>query len=270
MSSTRTTGKALFKGSARALRQDRELLLLPLLGGFCGLFAALPLVAAQTMFNGNSSMQYVLYVATIFIGTFVTTFFSVALAAGAHMRLDGGDPTLKYCFDIASSRVKSILLWALFATAIGVLIRLIESRIKGVGGLIIRAIGDTAFALASSFVVPIIAEHEVKPVAALKYSSEVLRSRWRPMARFSLVSLGYALLFALACVAAFMTCAVAFASSMVVGIVVTALAVVGVMYGILWFSVVSQYAMVVLYRFSTGRATPGFTVDEIASAGKLL
>lgn len=241
-------------------------MLLPLLGGFTGILAAIPLVLAQLLFSGNSSLQYAMYAITIFLGSLITTFFSVALAAGAHARLDGQNPDLTYCIGVAKSRLRSVVLWALFATVVGLVIRMIEQRLKGVAGVILRFLGDLAFALASSFVIPIIAERDAMPIDALKTSAQVLRAKWGSLGRFSLRSLLYVFLIVIGAVVAVVLSVVAMAASLPLGVLVAAVSAVGLFYVVLWMNAVHQYAVVVLYRFSVGRPTPGFSNDEILAA----
>ena len=272
-------GRTIAKSSRDLLRQDKSLSLLPLIGGFCYLLAAAPLIIAQLVFTDQSPVQYVLYALAVFIATTTATFFAVALSAGAAMRMDGGDPTISSCIAVARGNFGSIVRWSLFATIIGVILRVVESRLKGFGGLLIRVIGDASFAVASYFVVPMLAHEQIGPIDALKQSASAIRAQWKKALRFNL-RLG------LWSVLVFLTAGALFVAAIVGGVTIAsagdsssvnvalgfslgASGFVAFVWAMLYLSAVSAYGRTALYRFATGRPVPGFSAEALQGAAKV-
>lgn len=276
-------GTTVLKSSRDLLRKDRSLSLLPFIGGICSVLAAIPLVVAQVVFDGESTLQYLMYALTVFIGTLITTFFGVALSAGAAVRMEGGDPTIGSCIGIASRNIWSIVRWALFATLVGLILRAIEARLKGFAGVILRVIGDATFAVASYFVIPMLAHEQIGPLAALRKSADTVRAQWRTTVRFTLRMGWWAFLVFLGSFALFgasIAGAVALVSANMTDDKVAVPALVGAgalvyvglvvfVYAMLYVGAVSAYGRTALYRYASGRPVPGFSTAALQGAAKL-
>lgn len=272
-------GRTIAKSARELLRQDRSLSLLPLIGGFCSLLAAAPLLAAQLLFNDQTPVQLALYVLTVFIGTTVTTFFAVALAAGAATRMDGGDPTIASSIGVAMANLWSIVRWALFATLIGLILRAVESKLKGFGGSLIRVIGDASFAVASYFVIPMLAHERIGPIDALKESASTIRAQWRKALRFNLrlglwavlvfLLSGALLVAAIAGGVAIGSADAATSTQVILGFALGTAGFVFFVWAMLYISAVSTYGRTALYRFATGRPVPGFSAEALQGAAKV-
>ncbi|HEU5396833.1 MAG TPA: DUF6159 family protein [Verrucomicrobiae bacterium] len=122
----------------------------------------------------------VFYLAVMyFVSMFLATFFNVAFYHEIFAALSGETVSIKRGLQFATTRWKAIFLWAVFAGAVGLLIRQIEERMGLVGRIIGRFIG-IAWSVASVFVVPLIVadEQNVNPVSTLKNSAGILRKTW--------------------------------------------------------------------------------------------
>ncbi len=108
---------------------------------------------------------------------FVMTFFNVALVACALVRLNGGDPTVAVGLRFARSRLKVILAWSAFSAAVGVVLRMIESRSNTAGKIGIAILG-VAWSVGSYLVVPILVMERLGPVAAFKRSAKIIGRTW--------------------------------------------------------------------------------------------
>ena len=87
------TGSNLISASWAALKHDKELVMLPVIGGVMALLAALPVLVVGLVVPADAS--WVVFVVGVLMALFiavVSTFFAVALAAGAHERMGGGSP----------------------------------------------------------------------------------------------------------------------------------------------------------------------------------
>lgn len=264
-------GGTLVKAAWSALRSDKELLSLPIVGGISSLLALVPLFVVVLIFGGKddgsdpSVVMIVVGVLTAFLVAIVTTFFSVALAAGAHERMGGGNPTIKSALAVAWKRKKGVVGWALLSTTVGLVLQAIKDNVKGAGA-IISFLGDLAWAVASFFAIPIIAANDVGPIEALKSSVSVMKQRWGSSARVQLrlglygLAVGIGVIIAVVVVA--MLAKVSAVLAVLVGIVLGAL----VLYAMLLLNAVGAYARVALYRYSSGLPTPGFGSNLLEAA----
>ncbi|MEX0977727.1 MAG: DUF6159 family protein, partial [Pirellulales bacterium] len=132
-------GIELTKQSFAVLREEKTLLVFPLLSGLACLFVlasfALPLWAtgyAQVVFDDGQFPQdplaYVLLFLFYFVNYFVVIFFNSALISCAIIRFHGGDATLGDGMSAAISRLPQIVGWALVSATVGVILKAIESR----------------------------------------------------------------------------------------------------------------------------------------------
>src|ERR1035438_6920630 len=177
--------------SFAVLKSDKELMWLPVLSAmFCLAAAAIilgigllvmmppgpfPHDAAQQKLLGKAMAPF------IFLFYFVTyslgIYFNVALVSIASNRLAGGDATLNDGLQIAWTRTWSILQWALLAATVGMLLQTLERRLS-VLGLVLTRITGFVWALASFFVVPLLAAEDIGPVEALYKSTQIFRRTW--------------------------------------------------------------------------------------------
>jgi hypothetical protein len=261
-------GVTLLKSARALLRQDRSMMLMPLIAGLCGLLPVAVLIVLQITLNPVGGFQYVMFVGALFVFTLISTFFSVALAHGAMSRMNGDDPTIGSCIQAAKGNLPSILKWAAFASAVGLALRIIESKLGGIAALLTRFIGDAAFAAASFFVVPMLTHAETGPVEALKASSSLLGRHWRRAVR---VNLRFGL-YTLGIVGGAMALSIAGAFLVGVaaplGIAVIAAGALALVYAVLYLNALSTYTKCALYRYAYGMTTPGFSAQALQGAVK--
>jgi hypothetical protein len=190
------------RASWDVLKQDKELLLFPLLSGLCCVLVlasfAGPLLtmtdwqaasesmtvgAAQDLAqsDGNVSAQQVLYGLGLFLfyfcNYFVIVFFNAGLIACAQIRMEGGDPTVADGLREAWARLPAIAGWAVLAATVGFVLRMIEERSNLVGKIVAGLLG-MAWSVTSFLVVPILVIENESPISALKRSSTMLKKTW--------------------------------------------------------------------------------------------
>jgi hypothetical protein len=113
-----------------------------------------------------------------FVSMFLATFFATAFYHEILSALQGGGVSITGGLQFAATKLPAILLWSLFAGAIGFLIKALEERVGVVGRWIVRIIGIT-WSVASVFAIPIIvSEPEKNPFMILKRSGETLKRTW--------------------------------------------------------------------------------------------
>src|SRR4051794_4768665 len=154
---------SLMDASWDVLKQDKELLLFPLLSGICctlvlASFAyPLWLTGSWQPPQGDAPPEkQVAYYGVLFLfylcNFTVITFFNTAIIAGAIERMSGGDPTVGSCLNASLSRLPLIFGWALVSDTVGLVLRIIEDRSKAVGRFVAGMLG-MGWAIASFLVV---------------------------------------------------------------------------------------------------------------------
>ncbi len=262
--------------SWRLLRQDRELLWLPVLATITGFFAALLLFApgfAIGWFVGGDQHHswggWVGGVFAAFAASVVAIYFQAALVIGANQRADGGDPSVGSVLAETWKHVGRILAWAALTTTVGVGIRALQQRL-GILGTIFGFLGQVAWAIASFFVVPILIAEDLGPIAAVKRSTQLIRDTWGTSVRTTLrLNFGFVLLL-LAPIAVIALGIVIVTSGTTVGVAVGLLliviAVIALLVLTMVFSAISTYARALIYRYATGRPVPGIDPHLFAGA----
>ncbi len=119
------------------------------------------------------------FVLAYFLSMFLATFFNVAFVHEIFDALDGNNVSVAEGIQFALTKLKSILMWTLFAGLIGLLIKSLEERFGFFGRMVIRFIG-TAWSVASVFVIPVLVleQHSDNPIEVVKQSAGVIRKAW--------------------------------------------------------------------------------------------
>ena len=193
---------SLMRASWEVLKQDKELLLFPLLSGICCVLVlasfAGPMFAmtdwqaagesmtsstaqAAGASDGNLSTEQVMHMLVLFLfyccNYFVIIFFNAGLIACAQIRMEGGDPTVGDGLRAAWARLPAIAGWALLAATVGMVLRMIEERSNLVGRIVVGLLG-MAWSLTSFLVVPILVIENEGPVSALQQSAGMIKKTW--------------------------------------------------------------------------------------------
>ena len=184
---------SLVKASGAVLKQDKELLMFPLISALATLVViacfALPIFGlgaldglsnAETTAEDDSllsllavALAFLFYVALYF----VIFFFNAALVGAAMMRFDGGDPTVSDGLRIAMSKFGSILGYACIAATVGMILRAIQERVGFVGKIVVGLLG-AGWTVATYMVAPVLVARDVGPLDAIKESAGLLKKTW--------------------------------------------------------------------------------------------
>lgn len=269
----------LVKASWAVLRQDKELLIFPIvsfLGSIVVLITfAIPMIAAGVFDSmasrGSDDIGFFgLVVGFLFYLVMYTVviFSNTALVGAAMIRLDGGNPTLADGFRIARERLGIIVAYAAISATVGMILRAISER-GGLIGQIASSILGFAWSVLTFLVIPVLVMEKVGPVDAIKRSGELLKQTWGEqlaanfgmgavfgLATFGIIILGMVLIFAFAAVDAGVLVAIA-VIAMILAII--ALSLVG--------SALGGIYQAALYRYATsGTVDSHFSPDTIQGA----
>jgi hypothetical protein len=267
----------LVKASFGVLKQDKELIVFPIVSGIGVLIVmaafALPMFAAG-MFE--SAAQGDAGIPTLIVGFlfyvvmyFVIIFSNAALVGAAMIRLNGGDPTVRDGFRIASKHVGQILGYAVIAATVGMILRAIRERGELVGA-IVAWIGEMAWNLITYLVVPVLVVEDIGPIDAIKRSGSLLKRTWgeQIVGNFSiglifmLIGLGVGLVVGLPII--LLASATGSAALIVLGVALVVLLIVAVS---LLSSTLQGIYTAALYRYATeGEAGTFFSPEMVQGA----
>src|SRR3954469_3139475 len=144
------------------------------------------LFVANTVENGEGSttrltpkpLAMAIGAGVYLLSMFLATFFNVAFFHQILAALRGHTVSVNNGFRFALSRIQAILLWSLFAGAIGLVIKALEEKVDLLGKIILRLVG-AAWSVASVFVIPVlIMEGDKNPVNVLRKSASTLKKTW--------------------------------------------------------------------------------------------
>lgn len=266
----------LIKASASVLRQDKELLVFPLVSSLAALLVTAAFIAPVLGIAGPDGLDRlsrqgeedplvnaaILAYAFLFYlcQYFVVFFFNTALVGAAMIRLEGGDPTVADGLRIAGSRFTRILGYAAIAATVGMLLRIVQERAGALGKWIVGFIG-AAWNVATFMVVPILVTREVGPIDAVKESVVLLKRTWgENVIGQGGIGIVFGLLWVLLILAgaAVMVGAVASGSAAAIGVAAGLLLIAFVLLALVQAALSGIYSAA-LYRHASGAgATPGF------------
>lgn len=176
-------GFRLAKASWGVVRQDRELLVLPVISFFCSLvvmavfgLGMLGIGLPQQGEQANPALYLVAFVMYVALA-FVSIFFNAAVIGTAMKRLRGEPATIHDGLAIARQHVGKIFLWAVVTATVGMILRAIQERAGLIGRILIGLIG-IAWTVLTFFVVPVLLYEEVGVGEAIKRSGSIFRQRW--------------------------------------------------------------------------------------------
>lgn len=266
--------------SLRLLREEKSLVVFPILSGICCLLVILsfcvPFIAKPELLNfvddqpnGDGRVPlwvYPVLFAFYFCNYFVVIFFNSALIGAAIMRFNGQDITLNDGLSIAGQRLPQILGWALVSATVGFILKLIEGAHERAGEFISSILG-TGWSILTYFVVPVLVVEKVGPVDAVKRSLALLKKSWGE-ALVGQVSIGLILfLFLLPAIALFVLGAALLHQVTAIGV---ALIFLGVVYFLIWSAVgpaLHGIFLAALYQYATtGQAPGGFDQQALSGA----
>ena len=178
----------LVKASFEVLKQDRELILFPIVSGVIMFFVTLTFLIPTLVgnffdnlfVNGIPIFGYIVLFLFYLVQYIVVYYNSTALVGAAMIRLRGGDPTVKDGYRIAWSQILPIIGWALLSATVGLILNMLSSnsKNKGRGKSLIASLIGAAWNVLTFLVVPVLAVEGLGPIQAVKRSWELLKGTW--------------------------------------------------------------------------------------------
>ena len=269
----------LVQASSAILLKNRSLLLFPFVSALAallvlatfawpsgGIDSLMTLVPQGKRFTNSHYAAYFLFYLCEYLVIF---FFNTALVGAVMRQLDGEEATFTDGLRIAASKFHAIFGYALISATVGVVLRAIEER-SGWLGRIVGGLLGTTWTLATYFVVPVLAAHDVGPIEAVKESARLFARTWGEAALGATgMGLTFAMFFLLVLAGGTGLTELAkhvFQSELMMQ-AMQLLTIGSLIIVILIFSALSRIYAVALYRYASDSAgTTGFDSDALALA----
>ena len=179
------------KQTFHVMKQDKEILLFPILSGIFSIILFLifvfPFFVAafvKKSVGGEPLLLYLGIFAFYFIVTFTTVFFNAGVVHIAKTRFEGKNATFMEGIKAGFKNIGKLIQWALVSATIGLILNILSSKAeqqKGILGLIARmavSLIGLAWAIVSVFVVPAMVLKGIGPFSALKQSAMAIKKTW--------------------------------------------------------------------------------------------
>jgi hypothetical protein len=178
------SGWRLAKMVRKSVSEDRNLYLFPIMTGILGvvifavtfllLFIEIPVSLAPYSFYFYIIGMFIAYVAVYF----VTTLILLGMLICYRSHWTDSPKGFRESLGIAWGYKSKAFEWALFYSVLIMILRAIESRFRGIGGIIIGAIGSLAITVATFFAIPAILDYKVGPIKAIEQSVLTIRKNF--------------------------------------------------------------------------------------------
>ena len=181
-------GWDLAKQSLRVLRDDKRLIVFPILSGIASVIVlasfAIPLWGSsqiQALMDDRQMpddvASYVVLFLFYFINYFVIVFFNSAMIACVIHRFRGGTPSVGFGLRVAMVRIAQIAAWAFVCASVGFVLKIIESRSEKVGQIVSGLMG-MAWSIVTYLAVPVLVAENAGPIEAVKRSASLVKKTW--------------------------------------------------------------------------------------------
>jgi len=213
--------------------------------------------------NGNAAtpgdaLAALLFLAMYFAVSFISVYSTAALVGAATLKLNGRQPTSADGWAIARARLGRLFVWAMLTATVGLVIQVISSRVRGIGGLLIGAVGGATWGVVTYFMIPVLVYEDQGTWKSLSRSAHLFisnfgRSLVSNLAVGLIVGAGVVLAVVVGIVGLFLL----FGGSLVLGLALIVVAVAIAAGALLIGATVEGVLQAALYRYATtGRIDP--------------
>jgi hypothetical protein len=178
------SGWRLARMVRKSVSRDRNLYLFPIMTGILGvvifavtfllLFIMIPVSLASYDFYFYIIGVFIAYVAVYFVTTLILLGMLICYRSHRTDSPNGFRESLGKAWGYKSKAFE----WALFYSVLIMILRSIESRFRGIGGIVIGAIGSFAITVATFFAIPAILDYNVGPIRAIEHSVSIIRKNF--------------------------------------------------------------------------------------------
>ena len=146
------------------------------------MFNTQTLFYVTTQFDGSNEvvatpLGVILGIIVVYATTFITYYYGVGLSSHVLGIFKGDVKNYTEHMGVARKKISAIALYTLIAVVVGYILRMIEQRFKFVGALVSRIVG-LLWALATTFVLPVIADNDEDGGKAIGHSVQLFKKTW--------------------------------------------------------------------------------------------
>ena len=212
---------------------------------------------------------WIILIVYAYIMTFITQFYGVGLSAHVLSIFRGQTTSYAQNIAIARKKVIAIATYSFITMGVGLIMQILEEKFKLLGVIAARLFG-AAWEIATSFVLPVIADTNDSGLKAIKTSLHLFKKAWGETL-VSRISLGTLIFLVYLLVALPISIALGFGLAQtlgIVGVIITiALFFIGIVIISLLTSMATSILMTSLYYYGTyGVVPPTFNQELLANA----
>ena len=260
----------------RLVFKDKQLFAYPIIGAIAAMVefvVMLLLFVLAGSASGGPALGTVvpLFVLFYIVAGFTSTYTIMAMFVAFRSFAGVGGRGKRISIAKAFSAVKPysilILEWSIFYTVIIMIIRLLESRLRGISGALLGGVISLAVTVVTLFVVPIILDDKVGPLEAMKRSEQMIVKHFGS----TFAGLAYSDLYGLAITVLGI---VVFVAGVLLGLPVLSLLIMAaggmlIVFGVLLSYILSNTFKLILYDYvKSGRLPQGFDKNIMKSVAR--
>lgn len=272
--------KRIVSESLAILRQDKEILLFPVLSALVTLVVTVAMsvffffvLLGGAIVNGSPAtskeisgvFEYVVLFVDYVVIMFIANFFQAGLFVIVKGRFDGQDLSFSDGISGAIKKSGKIFMWSVISATVGVILRFIADRSKLLGKILATVFG-AAWNILTYFSLPALVIGEIGVIDAFKESASVIRKKW---GETIIINFGTGLVFFftyLSLIALFVIAMVVAPSltTMLVGCLLLFIAII--VLSILSSTLNSIFKLAIFIYAQTGNVPQGFSQELIVGA----
>lgn len=258
----------------KSILKDKGLFIYPILSAIIVIIEALVIFGTLFFLSGTtgSSLWYIVGLFLLYlVSAFTSTYMLMALMVAYRSFEKGKKMGIREAMSSISSYTMVIFEWALFTAIVLTLLRMLESRTRGVSRLVISALGGAAISLATLFAVPIILDEKTGPIKTIETSVSFIAKNFGSTIGGILCSDLYGLAFILLGFVMIIVAIVAGITTSIfaVAVILLAIAIGLIIFGAVMSTITANIFKLVLYDYTkTGELPEGFDKELMKSAIK--
>lgn len=189
-------GFKLGNATRKLVFQDKNLLLYPVIMGLLAaieviviFFGGLILIGTAAVLGGNTAaisgggyaltaIAIILMIICYIASTFTVTYLTIAMLIAFRSYMNGKKISLGDAISQTRPYLTLAFEWAVFYSIVILILNGIESRIRGIGRIVLGVVGSLAITVAIMFAIPAIIDNKVGPIKAVEISAKTLVSHF--------------------------------------------------------------------------------------------
>ena len=176
------SGWKLAKQVRKSISGNKKLYLYPVITGLISgiiFIATFALLILEVPVTAYSDYYYILGIFLAYVFTyFIATLLIIAMMISYRGYRSGNPVSMGQALSMSRQYSGKAFEWAILYSVLLMILRAIESRFRGIGGIIIASMGSFAITVATFFVVPSILDYKLGPVRAIEKSVETIKSHF--------------------------------------------------------------------------------------------